>query len=85
MAKVVPSPELVVAVAKVVARVGRARVLEAGRVPVLVDRVVKLAKVELAVVAVPLPEVLPVVQARREKKCVNFSQGYGIKHPTHGW
>lgn len=63
MAQVVPRPELVVAVAEVVVGRRRARVLERGRVPVLVHRVVPLAEVELAVVAVLLLEVLPVVVA----------------------
>lgn len=60
MAQIVARPELVVAVAVVVGRVGRAGVLEASRVPVGVHGVVELAKVELAVVAVLLAEVLPV-------------------------
>ena len=66
VAKVVLRPELVVAITEVVCRVGGTGVFEASGVPVLVNGVMELAKIELAVVTILLLEVLPVAQTTRQ-------------------
>ena len=63
VAKIVPRPELVVAIAIVIVRCWRASVLEVRGMPVLMNRVVELAKVKLAVVSVLLLKILPIIEA----------------------